>query len=400
MRIYLNPLYVLLISVFLIAGCRKEHKKASAQPSPVPKMEFLGEQKINKEDFNSRTATIQGIQPNTLWGLLATLVVNVYKVTYSTKDLDGNPIEASGLMVVPKTSNAVSLISFQNGTVFDPRQAASYYHPESPLQQWLPLAAAMGNVVIVPDYLGYGTSGNIPHPYQHASSLANSVKDMIIAARTIMEARGINWNHRLFLAGYSEGGYATMAAHRLLEGQFPIEFPVTAASCGAGAYDLTATAKYFLSRNEVRDSFYIRSHSWVLLTYNKIYGFNRPLNTLFNPPYDSELANRPIPVARLSTNPTDLITPAFREGVLNGTDQQVLHALAQNDVYDWYPKAPVYLLHAALDTYVPIFNSEKAYASFTEKGITVKYEVIPNKGHPDAIPDFALRTLSYFGTFK
>jgi pimeloyl-ACP methyl ester carboxylesterase len=393
-------LFVAVISGITFSGCRKDAvKQAPTQVVQKAKIEYLGEQRITKNEFNSRTSTINGIDPNSIWTAIITQFVSIYRVTYPTKDLNGTPINASGLLVIPKTTSAVSLITFDNGTIFDPQQAPSLFNPSSQLHYWIPVIAALGSVVIVPDYLGYGITSNIPHPYQHAASLASATADLIVATKQILQDEKVNWNNKLFLAGYSEGGYAAMATLKLLQEQYAGTFKVTAASLGAGAYDITNTAKYFLSRNENRDSFYVRSHSWVLLTYNNIYHINRSLSNYFNSPYDAILANSPISTALLSVNPSVLINPAFKNGVLNGTDHEVLDVLAKNDIYDWKPTSPVLLTHAALDGYVPILNSEHAYASFKSKGANVEYQVIPDKNHPDAIPDFAIRTILYFLRF-
>ena len=54
-------------------------------------------------------------------------------------------------------------------------------------------------------------------------------------------------NNQLFLAGYSAGGYATVATHRTMQQQYPGEFTVTAAAPAAGAYDMYETANTFLN---------------------------------------------------------------------------------------------------------------------------------------------------------
>ncbi|MCW3466685.1 alpha/beta hydrolase family protein [Chitinophaga nivalis] len=392
--------FVLIAGIVFVAGCRKDATPPAAAPAHKPTVELLGEKQIKKELLNARATTIDGIDPNSLWALLVSTVVNVYKVTYPTTDPDGVPVDASGLLVIPKDRESVSLISFQNGTVFDPKQAASFFNPDGPLHYWIPVAAALGSAVIVPDYLGYGNTANIPHPYQHAASLARTSADMIIAVKQWLEEQHIQWDKKLFLAGYSEGGYATMALHRLLQEQYATQLPVTAASYGAGAYDITSTARYFLERDEDRDSFYIRSHIWVLTSFNRIYHLNRPLNTFLKAPYDVEVATRPISQAVLPLNPAQLLNPVFKANVLNGNDTQLLNILSQNDIYDWKPLSPVLLIHSDADRNVPIFNSDRAYAGFKSKGVDAEYLIIPGKSHQDAIPDFALNSLLYFARYQ
>ena len=42
----------------------------------------------------------------------------------------------------------------------------------------------------------------------------------------------------VYLAGYSQGGWATLALHEALEKDYPDEFNLKGSVCGAGPYDL------------------------------------------------------------------------------------------------------------------------------------------------------------------
>src|ERR1051326_8920384 len=96
--------------------------------------------------------------------------------------------------------------------------------------------ATSGYAVAMPDYLGLGDSPGL-HPYHHARSEATASVDMLRAARAFCAANGFQLNGRLFLAGYSQGGHATMALLRELETWHMNEFTVTACAPMAGAYD-------------------------------------------------------------------------------------------------------------------------------------------------------------------
>ena len=41
--------------------------------------------------------------------------------------------------------------------------------------------ASSAMIVSMPDYLGYGVSSNLPHPYEHGKSLATASYDMLKA---------------------------------------------------------------------------------------------------------------------------------------------------------------------------------------------------------------------------
>ena len=64
-----------------------------------------------------------------------------------------------------------------------------------------------------PDYLGLGVS-NMLHPYHYAEATASAVIYMVRAGKLFSNSSNeLQHNSQLFLTGYSEEGYASMAAH-------------------------------------------------------------------------------------------------------------------------------------------------------------------------------------------
>ena len=153
--------------------------------------------------------------------------MSCYKLTYKTPDASAALINASGLVCLPATRSGGSpVLSYQHGTIFQDSDA-----PSSFLTSAEGLAgavfAAIGFIAVLPDYIGYGDSTALLHPYVHAATLASATVDMNRAARVFFKEPGINavTNGQLFLAGYSEGGYATLATQRLMEQNLSAEFP-------------------------------------------------------------------------------------------------------------------------------------------------------------------------------
>jgi hypothetical protein len=87
-----------------------------------------------------------------------------------------------------------------------------------------------GYITALPDYIGYGDSGNHFHPYLHAKTLAAAVVNMLKASKTYCATNNIALSGKLFLAGYSEGGYATMAATKEIQENHAAEFTITASA--------------------------------------------------------------------------------------------------------------------------------------------------------------------------
>ncbi len=75
-----------------------------------------------------------------------------------------------------------------------------------------------------PDYLGYAKSTYAFHPYLHADSQATTVIDSVRAARNAADAVGAKLSGKVMFTGYSQGGHASMAAHRAAERDHAGEF--------------------------------------------------------------------------------------------------------------------------------------------------------------------------------
>lgn len=95
--------------------------------------------------------------------------------------------------------------------------------------------AAQGYIVVAPNYAGYEASTLSYHPYVNLEQQAHDVVDALTAARKGFSAVGANASSKLFVAGYSQGGFVSMAAQRKLQLDGT---PVTAGAHSSGPYAL------------------------------------------------------------------------------------------------------------------------------------------------------------------
>ena len=147
--------------------------------------------------------------------------------TYETIDPYGLPITASALLILPTGTNGpLPLVSVQHGTLElksdAPSQSRGIFD-----YVWGTAFASYGYAVVVPDYLGLGSSPGY-QAYLHARSEATCVVDALRAGKALCASNNVTLNGQLFLTGYSQGGHVTMAAHRELETFHTNEFAVTA----------------------------------------------------------------------------------------------------------------------------------------------------------------------------
>ncbi|TDB60028.1 alpha/beta hydrolase family protein [Arundinibacter roseus] len=390
--IFRKSLWLLAWSLLIITSCSREDSPTPPQNSYLVESSVITE--LSSENIIQQVSGLNPLLPGFIRN-----GVKAYRLTYKTKNTDGTEILASGALIIPITTQPAALISVQHGTITSDEQAPSNFNANSEAYLAGSLFGALGYIIAYPDYIGYGASKDLPHPYEHRASLASASLDMLRAAKEFLANQDeIDWDERLYIAGYSEGGYATMSLQKEIEENAATEFNLRASSCGAGAYDKTSFMKYLINTETHRISGFNRSYLWVTLTYDRVYGLNRPASYYFKEPYASQIQqqaeNAPIPVSF-----NTIFTDSFKQAINSGTDTGFLNAVADNDVFDWKPRTPTQLYHGTADRLVFYFNSENAFNAMKNRGATnVSLIPIQNADHDTALDEFLLGTLSFFTT--
>lgn len=390
---YLRP--VLFISLIVLTWSCND-----TEPTPQANEYLVSAEVINSyttTEFKQLVSSTVGSQGRIDLSLFIQSGIEQIKIVYNTVDLQGNPILASGAVIVPDSppSTALALASLQHGTIFNEADAPSYFgnSTEAGLGSIL---ASTGMMIALPDYLGYGESKNIPHPYEHKEGLSLSTIDFLKAVKEYIAQENINFNNKLLLAGYSEGGYATMALHQAIQETTTNEFNVILSSIGAGAYNKSASILDIVSRDSAGDPTHNSSYIWVLQTYNSLAGLNRPMSDYFIEPFSSQISQTG-PATVITQSFKSILQPAFIAGVTSGTDTEILAAVAENDVFDWKPNAPVTLYHGTADQYVPFLNSQTAFdAMNTRSAADVKLIPVEGGTHSSTINAYFLGTFQLF----
>jgi len=171
--------------------------------------------------------------------------ISVSHIEYTTKGGANEPTMASGAVIVPSgTDPACSgkrpIVLYAHGTTTskgfnmsalgDTTNAAN---TESTLVA--ATFAAQGYIVIAPNYAGYDTSPLSYHPYVNYKQQSQEMIDALKAGRAALPAA--TDSGKLFVTGYSEGGYVAMAALKAMDAA---HIPVTAGAPMSGPYSLAA----------------------------------------------------------------------------------------------------------------------------------------------------------------
>lgn len=320
-----------------------------------------------------------------------------YRISYNTTNTDGNDIVASGALFVPDIKGQVPLLNYNHGTYFPSQEknAPSYLGYSDELSMGK-LFSAAGYLVVMPDYIGYGSTKNEQHPYGAYHLIAGTVIDMIHAVKEFCDKNSIELSGKNFFSGWSEGAAVTLATVKSLEENHQGEFTPTATVVNAGPYYSSGFVNYVLDAHQPLT--YMGSYVWILQSYNWVYNINKPTSYYFTEPAATDLKEDP--EAYITHDPQKLFTTTFRKNYKAGKETALQNAILENDLWNWKPASKVVFCHGDKDDYVPIFNSEKAYTTMKAKGADVTLHVFKGQTHSSGVYNYIQQAFANFENAK
>jgi pimeloyl-ACP methyl ester carboxylesterase len=290
--------------------------------------------------------------------------VDCYRMQY-----DGQ----SALLALPRGVPARRLVSFQHGTTTT-RTAVPSRADGTGIAAAIVFAGS-GYALVVPDYPGLGDSPG-PHPYYVADSIAPAVVAMIEASQRLAEVP----DDPVFLSGFSQGGWASLAALRLMESQGK---SVLASAQVAGAYDLRRVSlPAALKGGAASHSLYLAYAAWGQAAY-----YGHPLDSVLTSEYApivDRLFNGAPPQEILRTLPTDP-RQMFNEAFLAAFDRDEAHwyleSFAANSLVSVTPRAPLRLYYGSKDLDVVPEEALAAARSMSSRGADVQAIDVGPLGH-------------------
>jgi len=301
----------------------------------------------------------------------AEYTIEVHRLIYHTIDPFEQPTIASGAVVVPVGSTCQhALAAYHHGTILNRQDVPSRLNGEMVVGYYL---AADDYVAVLPDYLGLGDSPG-PHPYIHAASEATASRDMLRAAREFCAQRNVQLNGQLFLIGYSQGGHACAATHRLLQQEHADEFTVTASAPCSGPYDVSGVqAEVMVSPDPYPAPYYL---PYVILSYRYVYPWlfgevneiiEEPWATLLPPLFQGNNGSGAVD-AIMPAAPSEILIDSVLQAFIDDPDHPFRQALRDNDLYDWAPACPTRIIYCEGDDHVFYQNSSVAIAAMQGNG--------------------------------
>lgn len=269
--------------------------------------------------------------------------VKLYRVTYSSviPERGNRPTTASGLLAVPDIEGTqFPIVSYQHGTVYGKQQVPSFLAQSEETALMVAQFAGQGYVVVGADYFGLGTSTE-PEGYVVKASHQQATADMLTASRAVLASLGLSGS-KLFLAGWSQGGFVTMAMLERLEAT---GVPVTAAATASAPVDIFAALNGFLSFPRPNDA------SWVTtlfilssFSFENYYGVPGLARSLINDDYydvaRKAYERQPFEAADIPTDLNKLIRKDYFDPQFFATSAYG-RLVAQTSAYRWIIETPV-----------------------------------------------------------
>lgn len=269
--------------------------------------------------------------------------VRLYRITYPSviPEMGNKPTLASGLLAVPDTGGkSFPMVSYQHGTVYGHNEVPSFPEESPETQLMIAQFAGQGYLVIGADYFGLGISTE-PEGYMVKGSHQQATYDLLLASRAVLTKLSLS-SQNLFLAGWSQGGFVTMAFVEKLEAA---GVKVDGAATASAPLDVYALMQGFLVFPRKSDAVWLNSimilSSFAYENYYGVPGLARSLLTdeyydIAKKAYDRE----PFNPSDITTDLRKLIRPEYFDPQYfanSAYGKQILSAHA----YRWVVKSPV-----------------------------------------------------------
>ncbi|AWM05600.1 alpha/beta hydrolase family protein [Bradyrhizobium symbiodeficiens] len=269
--------------------------------------------------------------------------VRLYRVTYPSvvPERGNKPTVASGLLAIPEDSGtSFPMVSYQHGTVYGKQEVPSFPQQSPETQLMIAQFAGQGYVVVGADYFGLGTSSE-PEGYMVKASHQQATYDMLIASRAVLDHLKLTTT-KLFLAGWSQGGFVTMAMLEKLEQSGT---KVDAAATASAPVDAFVALNGFLSFPRKNDASWVNSlFILTAFSFENYYGVPGLARSLIADAY-YDVSRKAY--TREPFNPADVPTDLHKLIRADYFDPQFFAAsaygrlVAQTQAYRWIVKSPV-----------------------------------------------------------
>ena len=320
-----------------------------------------------------------------------------YIGTYKSIDQDGNPIRLSGRIIVPANGQVSRIMVVGHFTIGNNLEAPSEAFPIEGV------FAGKGLAVIISDYIGYGVTADLVHPYLCAELTARNVVDMYEAALPFLEF--INCKPKyddIFIYGYSQGGATAVAVQKYMEEDRP-HIDIRICLAGGGPYDICATYDKIVE-NDYTD--YPCAIPMIIQGMNIGNHIDLDLTKIFQPVMCENIDKwinsknyymHEITQMMGSKKVSTILTEEARNKLSPEMGKLYLAMIDNSTVQSFEPISPLYLFHSMDDMVVPFENAVAMRTHLSNTNANVSYNFGKYGSHTAGFLRFLLTVMEYLG---
>ena len=287
--------------------------------------------------------------------------VKLYRVTYHSviPERANKSIQTTGLVAIPDQADnppqrSFPLLSYQHGTVYGKNEVPSTPDESPETQLMLAQFGGQGYVVVGADYFGMGHNTPEPESYMVKASHQQAAYDMLLASRSVLDNLQVR-THQLFLSGWSQGGFVTMAFLEKLEKE---NIEVSAAATASAPLDLSALLQGFLNHPRAIDASWINSVV-ILSAFSFENYYNAPglarsvINDDYYEPSKKAYLREKFNPQDIPTDLRKLVRPEYFN-YLFFAESQYGRLLSNSTAYRWMYRTPVRNYYGESDEAIPV----------------------------------------------
>jgi pimeloyl-ACP methyl ester carboxylesterase len=407
-----HKIYILLLLFFVAIAFSNCTKNSADTPVEQVADKYLVSytfiRTMTATSVNSLFSPVQSVYPNVA-SILPYIKygATVYSVKYNTT-LGTKKLIASGLVCIPDGGGTYPILSFQNGTNTVYTDAPSL-NAGSYTEQLITGFATTGFVVVIPDYLGFGSSTEVFHPYLQMEATVGPILDLFRAVKEMGNKSdlGLKLSKDLYIMGYSQGGLSTLQLHKTIETSYSSEFNLKAVGCGAGPYNLPLITQTVVTASYYPQPYYI---AYIMKGFKSVDAFANPYSDIFNEPYASRIdglfngINSGSDINnQLTPSMPQLFTADFIANFNTSSKYKgMLDALTASSIFAWKIKTPLILIHGQADTDVTPLMTQNLYNDLMklDPALPVTYIPFPGMDHGTASAPSLINFMSRFLVIK
>ncbi len=317
-------------------------------------------------------------------------VVRQLMFYYPSVDPYGDPITLSGCITIPLDiwsgrEKSEGILLFSHVTLAD--NASRPSSGDMLLETFIMSNPVNPNYIMVePDLYGFGATERFPQAFIQGDANGRATVDCLLAAKRILEKKGIDYGKLTFNAGYSGGGFEALSAQKARDMYYADQLSFDKTFAGGSPADIAQSYNTIIENGKIGISVVL---PMIMIATNETQQLGLPYNELFKEPFASQVDELFLSKKHSAWDlenvfwkeeNNEYVQKEFNEYVQDAyldlstpqsqALQSVLEPLAIINGWTPDPSQNIYLMHLQDDDTVPYENSASVAAFLMGNGFT------------------------------